>query len=171
MYNRKQEITYLKDAKNLQELKLLYNKMVLKYHPDRNKDIDTMEIMRQINLEYEYLGSTLKNADNTKKSECETSTSMDYFKTVLDNLMKYKNITIEIIGSWVWVSGKGTFAIKDEILYNTLHFDYSRSNKKFYWYEGIENKQGKYKGGFLKQAINKYGIEEIKTDTNNFCLC
>lgn len=176
MYNSRPNIIYLKDATNLQELKKLYNRLVLKYHPDKNPGNDTTKIMQSINSEYDYLKTVLHNAEDTKQAQKETEKTMDAFKNLLDVLMKYNNITIELIGSWAWISGYGTFKIKQEVLYDTFHCGYSKGQKKFYWYEGIDNINGhmqkKIKGGYLNKAIAKYGITELKSENkeNQYCL-
>jgi len=157
-------INYLKSAKTLQELKKLYFKLAKQLHPDITKDND--EAMKQLNNEYDYLKTVLKNDVKIEKEyEKETSYSMDYFKDIIQELLKYNHITIEIVGSWVWISGIGTYAIKDEILYNKFNCKFSKSQKKFYWYSGIDrNQKRKYKGGFLQEAINKYGITTLESE-------
>ena len=165
MYNRV-KIIYLKSATNLQELKKLYFKLAKELHPDITKD--NGEKMKQLNNEFDYLKTVLKNAvpknEQEKNQYRETSASMDAFRDILNKLLKYPKITIEIIGSWLWISGSGTFQIKDNILYAELKCKYSKSQKKFYWYSGIENQQGKYKGGFLKNAIAAYGVIKMESD-------
>lgn len=165
MYNRT-KIIYLKNASNLQELKKLYFELSKKYHPDVTGG--NTEIMQIINNEYDYLKKVLKNAepgkDESKKAYSETWQSMDIFREVINELLKYPKITIEIIGSWLWISGNGTFAIKDSILYEKLKCKYSKSQKKFYWFNGIENNKWTPKGGYLKSAINKYGVQKLESD-------
>lgn len=159
------KIEFLKEAKNLQELKSLYFKLAKKYHPDVNGG--NLEIMKIINNEYDYLKTVLKNAKDTRKAEHENSESLEGFKEIINILIRFPKITIEIVGSWVWISGCGTFAIKEDILYKKLNCRYSKAQKKFYWYEGIEGNNKKYKGGFLKKAIDKYGITVIESNNNN----
>jgi curved DNA-binding protein CbpA len=159
------KIEFLKEAKNLQELKSLYFKLAKKYHPDVNGG--NLEIMKIINNEYDYLKTVLKNADNTERKHMENTESMEGFRGIIEMLIKYPKIKIEIVNKWLWISGYGTFAIKEDILYNTLHCRYSKAQKKFYWYEGIEGNNKKYKGGFLKKAIDKYGITVIESNNNN----
>jgi hypothetical protein len=155
-------VDYLKDAKNLQELKKLYYKLCMQFHPDRPSG--NLEIMQKINNEYDYLKNVLPNAENTKKAETESTASMEGFKNIIDILMKYNKITIEIVGSWLWISGYGTFNIKDEILYNQLHCGYSKPQKKFYWYNGIQGSNKQIRGGHLKDAISKYGIIKMESE-------
>lgn len=157
-------INFLKNAKNLQELKKLYFQLAKQLHPDITAD--NGESMKALNNEYDYLKTVLKNDIKIEKEyEKETVYSMDYFKDIITELLKYSNITIEIVGSWLWISGIGTYAIKDKILYNKFNCKFSKSQRKFYWYSGIENSKGrKYKGGFLNQAINKYGITKLESE-------
>jgi curved DNA-binding protein CbpA len=166
MYNRI-KIIYLKSATNLQELKKLYFKLAKELYPDITKD--NGEKMKQLNNEFDYLKTVLKNAvpktEQEKNQYRETSASMDAFREILNKLLRYPKITIEIIGSWLWISGSGTFAIKDSILYSDLKCKYSKSQKKFYWYSGIENSQGNFKGGFLKNAIAAYGVIKMESES------
>ncbi len=157
-------ITYLKDAETLQELKKLYFKMAKEYHPDHGGDTETM---KQINNEYDYLQGILPNQKpktDDEKIFTETVESMGIYKEVISELMKYRDITIEIVGSWVWVFGKGTFAIKDNVLYEKLNFKYSKGQKKFYWFNGIENQKWRPRGGYLKQAKEKYNVITFESE-------
>ena len=158
------KINYLKEAKTLQELKKLYFQLAKKLHPDITQD--NGEQMKQLNNEYDYLKTVLTNDETIDKDYLkETIFTMDQFKNILDELLKYPYITVEIVGSWLWISGRGTYSIKDDILYNKFSCKFSKSQKKFYWYSGIENSKGKkYKGGFLSQAIDKYGITTLESE-------
>lgn len=151
-------IKYLKGANTLQELKEVYFKMSKINHPDVG---GSLEIMKIINNEYDYLKKILPNRTATNKDDKvinENSYSMNNFKDLINELLRYKNLTITIVGSWVWVKGQGTFTIKDDVLYSKLNFKYSKGQKSFYWYDGIENSIGKFKGGFLNNALNKYEV-------------
>jgi hypothetical protein len=89
---------------------------------------------------------------------------MEGFQNIIDMLIKYNNIKIEIVNKWLWISGYGTFKIKDDILYNQLHCKYSKPQKKFYWYSGIEESEGYFKGGYLQKAIDKFGIITVNSE-------
>lgn len=153
-------IRYLKDAKNLQELKKLYLTLAKKYHPDITSG--NTEIMKIINNEYDYLKEVLPNREDVKDYQKESNQSMEEYKDIIDELLKYPHITVEIIGSWLWVSGNGTYNIKDNIL-KPLQFRFSGTQKKWYWFSGIE-KSKKRRGGNLKKAIEKYGITRLESD-------
>lgn len=158
-------LKYLKNVKTLQELKKEYFRLAKILHPDHGGNL---EEMKALNNEFDYLRKILPNEKHDaedKKWHPESSNSMESYAIVLNELLRYPKITIEIIGSWLWVSGTGTFKIKDDILYKKFHFEYSKVQKKFYWFSGIENQKGyKFKGGLLKLAIQKYGIKTIQTE-------
>ena len=68
-------------------------------------------------------------------------------------------LKIEIIGSWLWISGNGTFQIKDKL--KEYGFFFSRT-KKAWFYNGSNRKIGK---GFYKdinQLKQKFFSEEVK---------
>lgn len=64
---------------------------------------------------------------------------------------------IELIGSWLWISGK-TFNIKDKL--KELGFFFS-SSKRAWFYNGqqIKSKKGFYKS--LEELKNKWGVEDV----------
>jgi curved DNA-binding protein CbpA len=163
-------IKFLKSAKTLQELKSLYFSLAKQLHPDHGGSLEDMQIL---NNEYDYLKQILPNeqpktADNStgkeEKQYKETIFSMDAFRDILNDLLHYSNITIEVIGSWLWISGNGTYAIKDDILKAKYHCQWSKAQKKWYWFNGITEQTWKPKGGFLKSAINRYGITTLNSD-------
>lgn len=147
-------ITYFKGVSTIEELKKMYKKLAKQYHPDLNLDKDTTKAMVDINNEYEFLFGRLASDKDTKAGHSVD----DNFRSIIDELLKEKftGITIEIVGSWIWVSGD-TYNVKDDI--KALGFKWSKNNKK--WYLGEAT--GKRKG-FLnwQQKVDKYGVEIVK---------
>lgn len=99
---------YFADVKTLEDLKKEYHKLVFQYHPDRGGD---EEIMKQINNEYDSLFNKLKNTHRNNKGEVFTSKeenieTPEEFKNIVETLMRMKDIKIEIIGCFVWVTGE-----------------------------------------------------------------
>src|SRR5690606_2889964 len=98
-----------------------YRKLAKKYHPDLNEN-DTTKIMSDINNEYDYLFSRLKsskgksnNDRNSQSDNSNTSDSNDYyesiFKDIISKLVVYEGLNIDIVGTWIWLSGE-TYSIK-----------------------------------------------------------
>jgi hypothetical protein len=149
------KITYLKDVNTIEELKKSYKQLAKKFHPDLNRDTDTGEIMVAINNEYDYLFPRL-TSDKDKKAGHKID---DNFRSVVDELLKEKfsAITIEIVGSWIWVSGD-TYSVKEDI--KALGFKWSKNNKK--WYLG-EVTSSKKKGSMSwKKKVETFGVETVQ---------
>lgn len=107
---------YFMNVTTIEELKQQYKKLAFKHHPDRGGDITIMQV---INAEYEALTQKLKD---------ETTTAQDLadFKEVIDKLVNTPGITIEIVGTWIWVSGE-TKPIKQTL--SELHFHWNRKRE------------------------------------------
>ena len=114
--------TYFKDVQTLDELRKQYRDLLKKYHPDNENG--SVEITQEINAEYERLFKILKDkhtrqqnngTEGTKGSKSDNSTSYDNMKydfkedellrEMLQKVIYFSDITIEIIGNWIWLSG------------------------------------------------------------------
>ncbi len=151
------------ESDNLQDLKKEYFSLAKKYHTDLGGDLETM---KAINNEYDYLKTILpnkKSKDDKEKIFAESVESMGIFRDIIEKILRFEDITVEIVGSWLWVKGQGTFKIKD-ILIKELKFRYSKSQKSFYWFNGIEKQKGKRKGGYLNRAKEIYNVITFESE-------
>ena len=116
----------------LEELKKTYRRLAMQYHPDRGGDNETMA---EINAQYERLFDELKTRNNRKANANQQGykftqeTANDYIN-IINELLKYDGLTIELCGYWVWVSGN-TYAAKDTL--KSLNFRWSSGKKKWYF--------------------------------------
>jgi len=156
------KINHFQNINTLEELKSAYRKLAKQYHPDINKAPEALQIMKEINTEYEYLAQQLKN----ERGYTETKQQANDFISIIDQLLKYNNIEVEIIGTWLWVRGKGTFAIKD-FLQDTLGMIYTKSHKAFYWYAGCVKKVKRSSKQSIEKIRDKYGSVIVKSDNDN----
>lgn len=149
-------MTYFNNINTLEDLKKEYRKLAKKFHPDLNKH-DTTKDMQQINAEYETLFNELKNSSKSDNESKETSSS---FINIINELIKYENINIDIVGSWLWISGN-TYAIKDQL--KKIGFRWSKGKKKWYYADTLSNKKKK---GTLSynQIVSKYGKQTITSN-------
>jgi DnaJ-class molecular chaperone len=150
----KRKILYFVSVSTIEELKKEYKRLAKQYHPDLNRDTDTTKIMQDINNEYEQLFEMLKDSKTDKQGH----NSHGNYRDVVNELVKYDSITIDIIGSWVWVYGD-SYSIKDSL--KSLGFRWSGSNKKWYWTEQEITKKKKAMTYDYKKK--KYGIETVQT--------
>lgn len=123
-------INFFEESKieTLEDLKKQYRNLMLKWHPDRNlnNQEEATRNSKIINNEYEFLFKKYKNIhkkNNNEFYEKETTETVSEFQEIINHLIKYKNITIEIIGSWLWISGK-TYEIKEVL--KELNFKFSK---------------------------------------------
>lgn len=145
-------------AVNLEELKKEYRTLSKKFHPDANPNKDTTSIFIAIQAEYEKLFAILKREDKNAFKHKESATDTG-FRSIIDALVKYEDLNIEIVGSWIWVSGN-TFNAKDVI--KGLGFKWSSSNKKWYYGEVSGKKK---KAISWKEKVAKYGCDTVQAST------
>lgn len=143
---------YFANCTTLEELKAEYKKLVMIYHPDR--PTGDLAKMQEINAEYDKVFPILKNTHKTKDGETYTKESteeVNEFKDLLNKLIRMQGIHIEIIGSFIWISGD-TKPFKDEL--KALGFRWS-SNKSM-WYKSPE--------GYHRRGKKHYSIDEIRAN-------
>lgn len=114
---------------DIEELRKKYKELLMRYHPDNNPDTDTTETMQDINSEYDRLIKTFKGIHTENNA---SDFSEDELKNVLNELVKIKaNITIELVGRWIWVYGPDTKTIKNRL--KELGFRWSPKKEKWHW--------------------------------------
>ena len=147
------------ESKDIESLKKLYRKLIIKNHPDRGGSKEEAQL---INTAYEQAYKVVENKkDSKEKNNFKKATKEDIqrFIKIFDKLLKMEGLEIDIVGDWLWLSGN-TFTHKEEI--KKLNFRWSRKHKKWYWYEGIQNKMKKRgtKKNF-KQITDQYGLKKV----------
>ncbi|MCL2019881.1 MAG: molecular chaperone DnaJ [Oscillospiraceae bacterium] len=135
----------------LEELKSQYRKLAMEHHPDMG---GSDEAMKAVNAEYDRLFPKLKDIHKTKDGETytarqATTETAEYFKDLINELMKMDGITIEIIGCFVWVTGD-TKPNKDRL--KALKFQWH--SKKTAWYLAPED--------YRKRSRKDYALDEIR---------
>lgn len=145
------KMKFIKNVETLEELKKAYKKLALKFHPDRGgKD----EEMAQINNEYDELFEQLKNIHRNKDGEFyqkESTETPQEWREIISKLLELKmeNVLIEVIGSFLWVSGN-TKPYKDEL--KVLGLKWGR--KKQAWYLSPK--------GYKRYGKKDYKMDEIR---------
>ena len=144
-------MTYFTKVTTLEELKKEYHRLAMKFHPDREGgDLEEMKI---INAEYDEMFKAVKNFHRNKENKIyrkETQETNSEFKDIIDELVKHSNIKVEIIGSFVWVSGE-TKAIKDTL----KKMGFRWHSKKQNWYKAPR--------GYKKRSRRQFTMSEIRT--------
>jgi hypothetical protein len=161
------ELNFFKgqNFKSAQEVKHFYYELAKKNHPDMG---GSNEVMKQINAEFEFIMLKGLEAVNNMKFEDEAMKKAEVrswqdYKEFADILSKIINlpISIEIIGSWVWLSGC-TYDYKEVI--KAAGFKFSAKKQAWYWYKGMSLKSF-YKGRYSMNEIrSRFGSVMIDSE-------
>ena len=155
-------LKYFENPKSLEELKAQYKKLAMKHHPDIG---GSTVAMQEVNNEYDNLFQSLKNIHSTADgktytSKTETTETADMFKDIISKIINFQGCTIEIIGSWIWVSGD-TFQYKDTL--KELKFKWCK-NKKSWAYHNDDYRKKSKQQYTLENLRNMYDSEIIATN-------
>ena len=117
---------YFSNVNDLQELRKQYRDLLKKHHPDNGGNVSDMQ---EINSEYDRLFKVLKdkhesksnnraNGSGTKQSDYNQN-MYDWendkaLREVLQKIINFDGIEIEIVGAWLWISGN-TYSCKNEL--------------------------------------------------------
>ena len=106
--------------------------MVLINHPDRGGDHD---VMVAIVLEYEWALAHLFDQNGNRRAAGSTSkgsyaVASDEFRAILDKLMQFVGLELEICGDWIWINGN-TYQLKDQL--KALGCYWANKKKAWYW--------------------------------------
>ena len=165
---------YFNNVSTLEELRRQYKELLKKYHPDNPQG--STEACQDINAEYDRLFKVLKDkhesksdktADSTAHKESEYSKNMyDWendkaLREVLQKIINFDGIEIEIVGAWLWVSGN-TYSYKKEL--KEIGFKWASQKKMWYWKSEVYQKKSR-KSLSMEDIRNYYGSTKVYTDT------
>lgn len=141
-------MNYFENVTSLDELRKAYHRLAFQYHPDKGGDT---VVMQEINNQYEKLSFSLisSNPDFSEgRKEWEAQVSEE-LREKLQGIINLPNVTLEIIGSWIWVTGN-TFSVRD--ILKSQDFIFSHSKTAWYW----------HKGEYFKKSGVLLSLEQIR---------
>lgn len=163
---------YFKDVNTLEELRKQYRDLLKRFHPDNANG--STEATQEINAEYDRLFKVLKDrhesrsAGNDKEDGKTDFNKMKYdfsedqkLREVLQKIINFDGINIEIVGCWIWVDGN-TYAYKTEL--KETGFKWAREKKKWYFHTEAFRKKSRRKLS-MEDIRNYYGSTEVQTET------
>lgn len=161
-------MTYFKNVNTLEELRKQYKELLKKFHPDNPNG--STESTQAINAEYDRLFKILKDRHESKKTESNHKADYDNMKydfsedaklrEVLQKIIHFSDITIEICGSWLWISGN-TYKYRTEL--KELGFKWASQKKQWYWYSEPFRKKSR-KPLSMEDIRSYYGSTEVKPE-------
>lgn len=150
---------YFTNIRTLDELKAAYRRLALKCYPDMG---GSTEIMQEINAEHDALFEQLKRQHNAHADEYhQTTETAEEFREILDVLLGLPGLTVELCGSWLWISGE-TRQHKDAL--KAAGCRWSSSKTMWYW-RHPEDARGHYRGKrSMNEIRSKYGSQVFDAD-------
>lgn len=130
----------------INEAKKVYKTLAKKLHPDVGGSDEEFKILNSVYNDY---------IEHKIHYSNETKIDIELEK-IISQILHFENIEIELIGSWIWVSGK-TKEIKS--ILKDLGFKWA--SKKKMWYYG-EMKGRSHKEKTLDEIKSKYGSQTFK---------
>lgn len=131
----------------INEAKKIYKQLAKKLHPDVG---GTDELFKMLNSIYNNILEHGIYFSNETKFDLE-------LEKIISQILHYENIVIEVVGSWIWLSGE-TKSIKDKL--KELNFKWA-SKKKMWYYGEMKGRNPKEKS--LDEIKSKYGCETVRT--------
>lgn len=132
----------------IEQLRKQYRELLKKYH--LYNENGSVEVTQEINAEYDLVFSILSKEEHSD-SQSYTQEENEQFKTILNAIIGY-NITIEIIGNWIWCFN--CYAYKDQL--KSLGFTWCSKKKAWVWHSGEYHRHHK-KEIPLNDIRTKYG--------------
>ena len=152
---------HFNNCKTYEELKQEYKRLAMIHHPDKG---GSTAAMQEINNSYEEAFKILKDIHRSKEGDLYNKATQDNSKTypdIINKIIFYEGCTIEICGSWVWVSGE-TKRYKEQL--KELKFKWSSNKSAWYFHTDAYRKYTNKP--MSKQDIRyMFGSEEVETQT------
>lgn len=163
-------MAYFTNIFTLEELRKQYRDLLKKFHPDNPNG--STQATQEINAEYDRLFESLKNCHesattgktaDTKKSSFDDLKydfeSDQKMREVLQQIISFDGINIEIVGCWIWLSGN-TYQYKTNL--KDLGFKWANQKKMWYFHTEAFRKRSKRKLS-MDDIRSYYGSTEVET--------
>lgn len=161
--------TYFNNVETLEELRKQYKELLKKFHPDNPNG--STEATQEINAEYDSLFTILKDrhdteqtADTEHKESAYNANMYDWendkaLREVLQKIINFEGIEIELIGQWLWVFKSYNF--RKEL--KEMGFKYAPKKQAWYYHTETFRKSSK-KTLSINDIRNYYGSTKIQKD-------
>lgn len=141
---------FISNYDSIGAIKKHFRQLAKQYHSDFG---GTDEQFRELYSEYEYL---IKNFIKIEYKDIEVP---KYIQELIDKLIYYDDLELELVGTWLWVGGN-TILYKDNL--KKLGLFYSSKHHKWY-YNGMTKKVRKYTKSSIDEIKQFYGVKEVKS--------
>jgi len=136
-----------KGIEGINEAKKVYKELAKKLHPDVGGDNEMFKLLNEV---YNNILENGLNFLNEDEFDLE-------LEKVISKILHFENIVIEVVGSWIWLSGD-TISIKETL--KELNFKWA-SKKKMWYYGEMKGRNPKQKS--MDDIKAKYGCQTVQT--------
>jgi len=143
-------------VKTMEELRKRYRQLLKQYHPDNQNGSD--EVTKEINTEYDFVFAKLSH-ESKEGEQGYTYGENEQFKAIMNEIIGF-NMTIDIIGNWVWCFN--SFNYKNRL--KELGFTWCSKKKAWAWHSGEYRRHHK-KEIPLDEIRGKYGSQRVRNHT------
>lgn len=153
---------YFTNCRTIEDVKKTFKELARRLHPDNGGDAEAFKaMMQEYGQAFERLKNTHYNAEGkTYEKKTESTETPEQFAEIISKIIFMDGVKIEIIGSWVWLSGN-TMIYKDEI--KAAGFWWSKSKKA--WYYTGEKEHHKMRGHYnMRELRDKWGSVEVEKE-------
>ena len=145
---REEIIKEFSEVTGINEAKKVYKTLAKKLHPDVGGSEEEFKLLNAIYNDF---------IENKIYFSNDFKIDLDLEK-IISQILHFENITIELVGSWIWLSGD-TKEIKDKL--KELGFKWA-SKKKMWYYGEMKGRNPQEKS--IDEIKAKYGSETLKTN-------
>ena len=145
---REEILKEFQDIEGINEAKKIYKTLAKNLHPDIGGSEEDFKILNEI---YNNLIEHKIYFSNSSKIDIE-------LEKIISLILHFENINIELVGSWIWVSGD-TKEIKEKL--KEIGFKWA-SKKKMWYYGEMKAKNPNPKS--MEEIKTKYGSETLKSN-------
>ena len=153
-------MTWFTGVTDIQTLRQRYREMLKEHHPDNGGNVSDMQ---NINAEYDVLFDVLSKADKSDK-QSYTHEENEQFKAILNEITAF-NMTVQIIGSWIWCFD--CFQYKDQL--KVLGFTWCSKKRAWVWHSEPYHRYHK-KEIPLSDIKSKYGCQTVRKQSYQYSL-
>lgn len=144
--------------KEIDDLKKQYHQLAKKYHPDTG---GTKEQFQKLQKEYDAIFKQILSGSELSAEQKKNEIVLDdAMRAVVDSIISIPDISIELSGKWLWITGN-TYPYRKELKLAGLQF---APVKKVWYFAGTKSAG---RGGMdLEEIRSKYGSSQIKPSGN-----
>lgn len=150
---------FFENCETNEKIKAEYKRLVKLLHPDNG---GSEEVFKEMQNEFDIVFNQVKNYHTNKENKKyykETEEAPEAFRSIIAELERFKNINIDLVGEWLWVSGS-TKDIKEEL--KKIGFRWSHDKGCWYYHTGAYRRHSNKNLKTLEELKNWYGCEAIK---------